>query len=105
MNRELTIATLNLENGKRLDLLPDLVAQVPRVDLLMLKEGKGWDAEGQRRRFQAEGILGAMGLDRSFMDGQQAAHVGGEGVMGVALACPVVPGEQEVRVEGAGQRG
>jgi endonuclease/exonuclease/phosphatase family metal-dependent hydrolase len=66
-NRELTIATLNLENGKRLDLLPDLVTQAPRLDLLMLQEGKGWDAEGQRGRFQAEGLLGPMGLDRSFM--------------------------------------
>ena len=35
--RELGIATLNLENGERIDLLPELVAQVPGLDVLMLQ--------------------------------------------------------------------
>ena len=64
---ELGIATLNLENGERIDLLPELVAQVPGLDVLMLQEGRGWDCRGQKRRFQAESLLAAMGLDRSFL--------------------------------------
>jgi endonuclease/exonuclease/phosphatase family metal-dependent hydrolase len=64
---ELGIATLNLENGERIDLLPELVAQVPGLDVLMLQEGRGWDCLGQKRRFQAESLLAAMGLDRSFL--------------------------------------
>jgi len=65
--RELGIATLNLENGERIDLLPELVAQVPGLDVLMLQEGRGWDCLGQKRRFQAESLLAPMGLDRSFL--------------------------------------
>lgn len=64
---ELWIATLNLENGERIDLLPELVAKVPGLDLLMLQEGRGWDCLGQKRRFQAENLLAAVGLDRSFL--------------------------------------
>ena len=64
---ELGIATLNLENGERIDLLPELVAQVPGLDVLMLQEGRGWDCLGQKRRFQAESLLAPMGLDRSFL--------------------------------------
>src|ERR1700730_5683730 len=64
---ELGIAPLNRENGERIDLLPELVAQVPGLDVLMLQEGRGWDCLGQKRRFQAESLLAAMGLDRSFL--------------------------------------
>jgi endonuclease/exonuclease/phosphatase family metal-dependent hydrolase len=64
---ELAIATLNLEDGEHIDLLPDLVAEVPRLDVLLLQEGRGWDRRGQRRRFQAESMLAPLGLDRSFL--------------------------------------
>jgi hypothetical protein len=67
MMHELGIATLNLENGERIDLLPELVAWVPRLDVFMLQEGRGWDCRGQRRRFQAESLLAPLGLDRSFL--------------------------------------
>jgi hypothetical protein len=33
----LTIATLNLENGRELDLLPRLVSQVPGIDVLFFQ--------------------------------------------------------------------
>ena len=62
-----TTGTLNLQNGTRIDLLPGLLAQAPGLDILMLQEGKGWDAEGQRGRFQAENLLAPAGLDRSFL--------------------------------------
>lgn len=64
---ELAIATLNLENGEHVDLLPDLVAEVPQLDLLLLQEGREWDRCGQKRRFQAESLLAPRGLDRSFL--------------------------------------
>jgi endonuclease/exonuclease/phosphatase family metal-dependent hydrolase len=64
---ELAIATLNLENGERIDLLPDLVAEAPRLDVLLLQEGREWDRRGQKRRFQAESLLAPLGLDRSFL--------------------------------------
>jgi hypothetical protein len=64
---ELAIATLNLENGERIDLLPELVAEVPGLDALLLQEGRGWDSHGQKRRFQAESLLAPLGLDRSFL--------------------------------------
>jgi endonuclease/exonuclease/phosphatase family metal-dependent hydrolase len=64
---ELAIATLNLENGERIDLLPDLVAEAPRLDVLLLQEGREWDRRGQKRRFQAESMLAPSGLDRSFL--------------------------------------
>jgi endonuclease/exonuclease/phosphatase family metal-dependent hydrolase len=64
---ELAIATLNLENGERIDLLTDLVAEAPRLDVLLLQEGKEWDRHGQKRRFQAESMLAPLGLDRSFL--------------------------------------
>lgn len=66
-HRNLTVATLNLEDGERIDLLAGLVAQAPQVDVLALQEGKGWDAGGQRRRFAAEAALRPLGLDRSFL--------------------------------------
>lgn len=64
---ELAIATLNLENGAHIDLLPDLMAEVPQLDVLLLQEGREWDCRGQKRRFQAESMLAPMGLDRSFL--------------------------------------
>lgn len=64
---ELAIATLNLENGEHIGLLPDLVAEVPQLDVLLLQEGREWDCRGQKRRFQAESLLAPMGLDRSFL--------------------------------------
>ncbi|GGK81916.1 hypothetical protein Sme01_62620 [Sphaerisporangium melleum] len=72
---ELTVATVNLETGGwdghhgqhyRLDLLPELVAQVPEVDVLLLQEGKEYGFRGQRLRFHAERLLSGFGL-RSFM--------------------------------------
>ena len=65
--RELAIATLNLQDGEHIDLLPELAAEVPGLDVLMLQEGREWDRCGQKRRFQAESLLGPMGLDRSFL--------------------------------------
>lgn len=65
--RELAIATLNLENGEHIDLLPDLVAAAPQLDVLLLQEGREWDRQGQKRRFQAESMLAPLGLDRSFL--------------------------------------
>lgn len=64
---ELAIATLNLENGERIDLLPELVAGVPRLDVLLLQEGREWDRRGQKLRFRAESMLAPLGLDRSFL--------------------------------------
>ena len=67
MAHELAIATLNLENGEHIDLLPDLVAGIPQLDVLLLQEGREWDRQGQKRRFQAESMLAPLGLDRSFL--------------------------------------
>ncbi len=67
----LTVATLNLENGQRTDLLPDLVAQVADIDVLLFQEARGFDLDGQKRRFQAEALLVSAGLDRSFLTRSQ----------------------------------
>lgn len=64
---ELTVATLNLEDGQELDLLPQLVGQVPDLDVLLFQEGRAFDAVGQRLRFRAEELLAPLGLDRSFL--------------------------------------
>lgn len=64
---DLTVATLNLQDGERVDMLPGLLASFPRVDVLALQEGREWDADGQRRRFAAEDALRPLGLDRSFL--------------------------------------
>lgn len=64
---DLTVATLNLQDGERTDLLPELLTDFPRIDILAVQEGKGWDADGQRRRFEAEETLRPFGLDRSFL--------------------------------------
>jgi endonuclease/exonuclease/phosphatase family metal-dependent hydrolase len=61
----LTIATLNLENGRELDLLPRLVSQVPGIDVLFFQEARGFDFDGQQLRFRAEQLLTPLGLDRS----------------------------------------
>ncbi|MBO2461532.1 endonuclease/exonuclease/phosphatase family protein [Actinomadura violacea] len=63
-----TVATLNLQDGERLDLVPQLLKSIGRpVDILALQEAKGWDGDGQARRFQAEEALRPSGLDRSFL--------------------------------------
>ncbi|TDB84309.1 hypothetical protein E1264_25020, partial [Actinomadura sp. KC216] len=68
MSALLTVATLDLQDGVRLDLVPGLVRQIGRdVDVLVLQEGKGWDRDGQARRFEAEELLRPLGLDRSFL--------------------------------------
>ena len=63
----LTVATLNLEEGREVNMLPDLVGQAGDVDLLLLQEGKNWQANAQRTRFRAERLLSSIGLDRSLM--------------------------------------
>jgi hypothetical protein len=63
----LTVATLNLEDGRELKLLPELVSQVPDIDVLLLQEARAFDFAGQERRFRAEELLAPLGLDRSFL--------------------------------------
>lgn len=64
---ELTIASLNLEDGRELDLLPDVVSQVPNIDILLFQEARSFDFGGQVQRFRAEELLAPLGLDRSFL--------------------------------------
>ncbi|MET8160362.1 endonuclease/exonuclease/phosphatase family protein [Sphaerisporangium sp. NPDC005289] len=76
MSGNLTVLSLNLEAGgwddhhwrrPRLNMLPDLVGQVPGgVDVLMFQEGKEYGFHGQHLRFHAERLLAPFGL-RSFM--------------------------------------
>ncbi|MEU4820251.1 hypothetical protein AB0H37_00075 [Actinomadura sp. NPDC023710] len=64
----LTVATLNLKDGERLDLVPALLAQIDRpVDILCMQEGKEYDRGGQARRYQAEDLLAPLGPDRGFL--------------------------------------
>ena len=63
----LTVATLNLEEGREVDMLPDVVCLAGDVDLLLFQEGKNYHADGQRQRFRAERLLSSTGLDRSLM--------------------------------------
>jgi endonuclease/exonuclease/phosphatase family metal-dependent hydrolase len=63
----LTVATLNLQDGRELGLLPLLVSQVAGIDILLLEEARAFDFDGQRLRFRAEGLLAPLGLDRSFL--------------------------------------
>ena len=63
----LTVATLNLENGRELDLLPQLVSQVPGIDILFFQEARAFDFDGQKLRFRAEELLTPLGLDRSVL--------------------------------------
>jgi endonuclease/exonuclease/phosphatase family metal-dependent hydrolase len=63
----LTVATLNLEDGRELHLLPDLARQVADLDILLFQEAKGFTFSGQRLRFLAEELLTPLGLDRSFL--------------------------------------
>jgi endonuclease/exonuclease/phosphatase family metal-dependent hydrolase len=73
---ELVVATLNLQDGgvdkrtgetSRLELLPELLQQVPgEIDLLLFQEGLGFDLHGQQLRYRAENLLRDFGL-RSFM--------------------------------------
>ena len=69
----LTVATLNLEEGRELDMLPDVVCLAGDVDLLLMQEGKNWQANGQRARFRAERLLSGIGLDRSLMTASTAS--------------------------------
>lgn len=62
-----TIATLNLEDGSELELLPDLVGQAGDVDVLLFQEARAFNFDGQERRFRAEEVLAPLGLDRSFL--------------------------------------
>lgn len=64
---ELTVATLNLQDGRELGLLPDLAGQVTDIDVLYLQEARAFDFDGQQRRFRAEELLAPLGLDRSFL--------------------------------------
>jgi hypothetical protein len=63
----LTVATLNLEDGAAVELLPEVAAQAGQIDLLLLQEGKSWDRDGHRQRYRAERLLNDAGLDRSVM--------------------------------------
>jgi hypothetical protein len=40
---ELAIATLHLENGEHIGLLPDLVAEAGQLDVLVLQQSREWD--------------------------------------------------------------
>lgn len=64
---ELTVATLNLEDGRELELLPDLVGQVADIDILLFQEARSFDFDGQALRFRTEELLAPLGLDRSFL--------------------------------------
>lgn len=64
---ELTIASLNLEDGRELDLLPGLVGQVPDIDILLFQEARSFEFGGQVLRFRAEELLAPLGLDRSLL--------------------------------------
>jgi endonuclease/exonuclease/phosphatase family metal-dependent hydrolase len=63
----LTFATLNLEDGRGLELLPDLVSRLPDIDFLLFQEARSFDFDGQERRFRAEELLAPLGVDRSFL--------------------------------------
>lgn len=63
----LTFATLNLEDGRELDLLPDLLNQVPDIDILLFQEARSFDFDGQKMRFRAEELVAPLGLERSFL--------------------------------------
>jgi hypothetical protein len=67
----LTVATLNLEDGAAVDLLPELAAQAGQIGLLLFQEGKNWHRDGHRTRYRAEGLLAEAGLDRSVMTGDK----------------------------------
>ena len=46
---DLTVATLNLENGRELDLLPrSLPARCPAIDILFFQEARAFDFDGQK---------------------------------------------------------
>ncbi|OLT36347.1 hypothetical protein BJF79_31205 [Actinomadura sp. CNU-125] len=67
----LTVATLNLQDGRELQALPELLAQIDTpVDLLFFQEGKRYDADGQFLRYRAEELLGDLGL-RSYLTPSQ----------------------------------
>jgi endonuclease/exonuclease/phosphatase family metal-dependent hydrolase len=73
---EVTVVALNLEDGgwdqqhqdhRKLDLLPEVIGQVPgEVDVVLFQEGKYYGFRGQRLRYRAENLLADFEL-RSFM--------------------------------------
>ena len=75
MTMPLCLATFNFEHGgwdqgndsyARLDLLPEVVAQIPDVDILFLQEARGWDNNGSTLLYRAEELLAPCGL-RGFL--------------------------------------
>ncbi|MFC4056071.1 hypothetical protein ACFOY4_40835 [Actinomadura syzygii] len=63
---DVTIVVLTTEDGRCLDLLPEMISQAGQVDVLLLLEGKHFGLNGQRIRYRAENLLSDFGL-RSFM--------------------------------------
>ncbi len=72
----LTVATFNFEGGgwspdhddyRNLRLLPEVVAQVPGLDVLFVQEGRAWDGDGSRLLFEAEALLRPSGPLRGFL--------------------------------------
>lgn len=63
----LRVATINLQDGLHLDGLPGLLEPLGQLDVLTFQEGKGYEREGGRLRYRAEGLLRPLGLDRSFL--------------------------------------
>lgn len=72
----LTVATFNFEHGgwspehddyRRLHLLPEVVTQVPDLDILFLQEGRSYNADGSRLLFEAEELLLPTGPMRGFL--------------------------------------
>lgn len=62
----LTVVAFNFEDGglnrqsdsyDRLNLLAEVVGQIPEIDVLLLQEARGYDWDGQRRLFQVEDQL------------------------------------------------
>lgn len=71
----LTVGTLNLKDGRAVDLLPELAGQAGDISLLMFQEGSRWHADGSRAQYRAERLLGDAGLDHSVMTpGRGGAH-------------------------------
>jgi hypothetical protein len=88
---KLTAATLNLENGRELDLVPQLVSQVPGIDVLFLQEARGFDFDGQQLRFRAEQLLTPLGLDRSVLTVQHPRAAARDDLPSVGTSPPGPP--------------
>jgi endonuclease/exonuclease/phosphatase family metal-dependent hydrolase len=72
----LTVATFNFEAGgwsadrddyRNLRLLPEVIAQVPGLDVLFLQESRSWDSDGSRLLLEAEALLAPAGPLRGFL--------------------------------------